>query len=68
MSRLLEIEHDIRPYLASLIVRALHNAKDTLVIPRSLKVKEVSEEDFDKHQLQLAAKQYNMYGTLNQME
>ena len=38
MARLVEIEPDIRPYLASLIVRAVYRAGDNLVVPRNLRI------------------------------
>jgi hypothetical protein len=38
MARLVEIEPDIRPYLASLIVRAVYRAGDNLVVPRNLRL------------------------------
>jgi hypothetical protein len=49
MSRLVEIEPDIRPYLASLIVRAVHKAGDALVVPRNLRIQSLAEEEFDQY-------------------
>jgi len=47
MARLVEIEPDIRPYLASLIVRAMYRANDTLVIPRNLRLTQLADDEFD---------------------
>ena len=66
MSRLLEIEPEIRPYLATLVVRAVHRAQDTLCIPQDLDVRRLSDSEFEKYQLGLAAKTYNHYGALQQ--
>ena len=33
MLRLIKLEPDIRPYLASMIVRAIYNAGDALMVP-----------------------------------
>lgn len=65
MSRLVEIEPDIRPYLASLIVRAVYYANDALVVPSNLRLQQLSDAEFDAYQLGLAAKTYNAYGALS---
>ena len=65
MARLVEIEHDIRPYLASMIVRAVHRAGDALVVPHSLRISALADDEFDQYQLGLAAKSYGMYGALS---
>ena len=49
MARLLEIEPDIRPYLASLVVRAVHRAGDALTVPMNLRVDRLTEEEFDSY-------------------
>ena len=64
LTRLLEVEPDMRPYLASIIVRAVQKAGDSLVIPASLNVQRVSDDEFECNQLHLAARTYNMYGAL----
>lgn len=65
MARLVEIEPDIRPYLASMIVRAIHRAGDALVVPSNLRITTLAEDEFDQYQLGLAAKSYDMYGALS---
>lgn len=64
MARLLEIKPDIRPYLAALIVRAVQRAGDRLIVPSTLPIEKMTEEDFDYYQLGLAARSYNAYGVL----
>jgi hypothetical protein len=44
LGRILEVEHDVRPYLAAVIVAAMQRANDTLVIPKDLKKDEVEPE------------------------
>ena len=67
MSRLIKLEPDIRPYLAAMIVRAVHRAGDALIVPRNLRISTMADDEFDQYQLSLAAKTYNMYGALSQM-
>ena len=67
MSRLIELEPDIRPYLAAMIVRAVHRAGDALIVPRNLRISTMADDEFDQYQFSLAAKTYNMYGALSQM-
>ena len=66
-SCLIELEPDIRPYLAAMIVRAVHRAGDALIVPRNLRISTMADDEFDQYQLSLAAKTYNMYGALSQM-
>ena len=44
LTKLVALYGDIRPYLASLMVAALHRAKDKLVVPDDLEVKRVTRE------------------------
>ena len=37
------------------------------MVPRSLSVEYMMDEEFDQHQLGLAARSYNAYGALQQM-
>ena len=58
------MDHDLRPYLAALMVAALHRAKDKLVIPDDLELVKVTREQFD-HMLQTeAGKTYDVNGAL----
>ena len=67
MSRLVEIEPDIRPYIAAMIVKAVQCAGDALVVPTSLWIQAMADDEFNQYQLNLAAKTYDMYGALSQM-
>ena len=42
LTKLVELDADIRPYLASLMVAAMHKAGDTLVVPDDLRVKPIT--------------------------
>ena len=44
LTKLIALDRDIRPYLASLMVAALHRAKYKLVIPNDLEIKRVTRE------------------------
>ena len=62
MTKLVSMDHDLRPYLAALMVAALHRAKDKLVIPDDLELVKVTREQFD-HMLQTeAGKTYDADG------
>lgn len=67
MGRLVEIEPDLRPYLAAIIVAALQKAGDKLVVPQDLQCSRVSQEDFETHLTRLATQQYPTYGILEQL-
>ena len=42
------IDADIRPYLASLLVAAMHRAGDELVIPADLKFRQITAYAFEE--------------------
>ena len=44
LTKLIALDSNIRPYLASLMVAALHRAKDKLVVPNNLEIKRVTRE------------------------
>ena len=44
LTKLIALDSDICPYLASLMVPALHRAKDKLVVPNDLEIKRVMRE------------------------
>ena len=46
LTKLVELDGDVRPYLAALMVAALTKAHETLVIPDSLNFRQVSQEAF----------------------
>ena len=67
LSRLVQIEPDIRPYLASVLVAAMQEAKDTLTVPADVKLRVVSPDQFQAHLLELATKKYKTYSILQQL-
>ena len=64
LSRLLQVEEDVRPYLAAVVVDAVKQADDALVIPKDLNIIRMEPDQFEDHKLGLAAKQYQPYGIL----
>ena len=47
LTKLVQLDGDVRPYLASLMIAALHKAGDTLVIPDSMTIKKLTEKEFE---------------------
>ena len=64
LTKLIALDSDIRPYLASLMVAALHRAKDKLVVPNDLEIKRVTREQFDLMLQKEAGRTYDNYGTI----
>lgn len=44
LTKLVALDGDVRPYLAALMVAALHRAKDKLVVPHDLEIEKVTRE------------------------
>ena len=64
LTKLVQLDGDVRPYLASLMITALHKAGDTLVIPDKMTIKRLTEEEFDNLLKEEAGKTYDNYGTI----
>jgi hypothetical protein len=64
LTKPIALDSDIRPYLASLMVAALHRAKDKLVVPNGLEIKRVAREQFDLMLQKEAGRMYDNYGTI----
>lgn len=64
LTKLVALDGDIRPYLASLMVSALHRAKDKLVVPDNLRIETVTRDAFEKMLAKDAGKTYDNYGTI----
>lgn len=64
LTKLVALDGDIRPYLASLMVSALHRAGDTLVVPTDLAVEKVTREVFEAMMAEKSGKTYDQYGTI----
>ena len=48
LTKLVTINADVRPYLASLLVAAMHQAGDELVIPADLKFRQITADAFEE--------------------
>ena len=46
LTKLVALDGDVRPYLASLMVAAMHKAKDKLIVPNDMEVEKVSPQVF----------------------
>lgn len=64
LTKLVALDGDIRPYLASLMVAALHRANDKLVIPDDLEIEKVTREAFENMLAKQAGATYDNYGTI----
>jgi hypothetical protein len=67
LGRLVQIEPEIRPYMAALLVAAIAEAGDSLLLPRGLNKEEVSPEVFQQRVLEMAARDYKTFGLLQQL-
>lgn len=47
LTKLVTLDGDVRPYLASLLVSAMHRAGDELVIPGDMRVRQLTTEEFE---------------------
>ena len=56
LAKLVALEEDVRPYMACIIIDAIREAGDTLVIPQDLQVRQVPLEQFEEHKLRLAGR------------
>ena len=64
MTKLVTLDADIRPYLASLMVSALHRAGDELVIPDDMKLQLKTREEFENFLRTEAGRTYDNYGMI----
>lgn len=64
LTKLVQLDGDVRPYLASLMIAALHKAGEELVVPDTLTIRKVTEEAFDNLLKADAGKSYNNYGLI----
>ena len=65
LTKLVELDGDVRPYLAALMVAALVHAHETLVVPDTLQLRRVSLEAFENMLQAEAGKAYDNYGTIS---
>ena len=66
LTKLVELDGDIRPYLAALIVATLAWAGKTLVVPEGTRISTMTREAFDNMLLKEARRNYDNYGLVSQ--
>ena len=59
-----ELDQDVRPYLAALMVAAMAKAGQVLYIPTRLQVRAVSDTEFDSLLRTMAGQHYHSHSTL----
>ena len=64
LTKLVQLVGDVRPYLASLMIAALNKAGDELVVPDTLRIRQLTEEAFENMLKAEAGKTYDNYGTI----
>jgi hypothetical protein len=64
LTKLVQLDGDVRPYLASLMIAALNKAGDELVVPDTLRIRKLTEEAFENMLKAEAGKTYDNYGTI----
>ena len=65
LTKLLELDGNVRPYLATLMVAALARAGETLVVPEGMRISMMMREAFDNMLLKEARRNYNNYGLVS---
>ena len=65
LTKLVALDGDIRPYLATLMVAALVRAGKTLVVPEGTRISMMTREPFDNMLLKNASHNYNNYGLVS---
>ena len=65
LTKLVELDGDIRPYLATLMVAALAWAGETLVVPEGTRISTMTREAFDNMLLKEASRNYDNYGLVS---
>ena len=64
LTKLIELDGDVRPYLAALMVAAMHKADERLIVPEGFKVREIAQEQFENMLAKTAGQQYENYGAI----
>ena len=65
LTKLVELDGDVRPYLAALMVAALARAGETLVVPEGTRISTMTREAFDNMLLKEAGCNYDNYGLVS---
>ena len=65
LTKLVELDSDVHPYLAALMVAALAWVGKTLVVPEGMRISMMTREAFDNMLLKEARRNYNNYGLVS---
>ena len=65
LTKLVELDGDVHPYLAALMVATLARAGETLVVPEGTRISTMTREAFDNMLLKEAGQNYNNYGLVS---
>ena len=65
LTKLVELDGDVRLYLATLMVAALARAGETLVVPEGMRISMMMSKAFDNILLKEARHNYNNYGLVS---
>ena len=65
LTKLVELDGDVRPYLAALMVATLARAGETLVVPEGTRISTMTREAFDNMLLKEAGRNYDNYGLVS---
>ena len=65
LTKLVELDGDVRPYLAALMVATLARAGKTLVVPEGTHISTMTREAFDNMLLKEAGRNYDNYGLVS---
>ena len=65
LTKLVKLDGDVRPYLATLMVAALAWVGKTLVVPEGTRISTMTREAFNNMLLKEAGRNYNNYGLVS---
>ena len=65
LTKLVELDGDVHPYLTALMVAALVRAGETLVVPEGTRISTMTREAFKNMLLKEARHNYNNYGLVS---
>ena len=64
LMKLVDLDDDVRPYLAALMVSAIHKAKGELIIPEDLQFRKVTVDAFHNMLAKDSGRTYDNYGAI----
>ena len=65
LTKLVELDGDVHPYIATLMVATLAQAGETLVVPEGIRISTMTREAFDNMLLKEAGCNYDNYGLVS---